>query len=65
MSTGIYSIAIYCRYSLDFIIGYFKAFSNAISNFDSYGISIGFGGNNSKIFDDGDFNSFEDNVVEL
>lgn len=48
VSTGIYSIAIYCRYSLDFIIGYFKAFSNAISNFDSYGISIGFGGNNSK-----------------
>ena len=33
-------------------------------NFDSYGISIGFGGNNSKTFDDG-FNSFEDGVAEL
>lgn len=48
MCAGTYSIAIYCRYSLDFIIGYFKAFSNAIFNFDSYGVSIGFGGNNSK-----------------
>lgn len=43
-----YFIAIYCGYSLDFIIGYFKAFSNAIFNFDSYEISIGFGGDNSK-----------------
>jgi hypothetical protein len=33
---------------LDFIIGYFKTFSNSISNFDFYGISIGFGGDNSK-----------------
>lgn len=65
LSTGTYSITIYCRYSLDFIIGYFKAFSNAIFNFDSYGISIGFGGDNSKIFDDGGFNSFEDGVAEL
>lgn len=48
MCAGTYSITIYCGYSLDFIIGYFKAFSNAISNFDSYEISIGFGGNNSK-----------------
>lgn len=47
---GTYFIAIYCGYSLDFIIGYFKAFSNAIFNFDSYGVSIGFGGNNSKTF---------------
>ena len=45
---GIHFIAIYCRYSLDFIIGYFKTFSNSISNFDSYGISIDFGGDNSK-----------------
>lgn len=45
---GTYSITIYCGYSLDFIIGYFKVFSNVISNFDSYGISIGFGGDNSK-----------------
>lgn len=62
---GTYSITIYCGYSLDFIIGYFKAFSNAIFNFDSYEISIGFGGNNSKTFDDGGFNSFEDDVAEL
>lgn len=62
---GTYFIAIYCRYSLDFIIGYFKVFSNVISNFNSYGISIGFGGNNSKTFDDGGFNSFEDGVAEL
>lgn len=45
---GTYSITIYCGYSLDFIIGYFKAFSNAIFNFDSYGISIGFGDDNFK-----------------
>ena len=50
---------------MDFIIGYFKAFSNSISNFDSYGISIDFGGDNSKTFDDGGFNSFEDGVAEL
>lgn len=56
---------IYCGYSLDFIIGYFKVFSNVISNFDSYEISIGFGGDNSKTFDDGGFNSFEDGVAEL
>ena len=60
MCAGIYSITIYCGYSLDFIIGYFKAFSNAISNFDSYGISIDFSDDNSKTFDDGDFNSFDD-----
>ena len=60
MCAGTYFIAIYCGYSLDFIIGYFKAFSNAIFNFDSYGISIGFSDDNSKTFDDGGFNSFED-----
>lgn len=65
MCTGTYFIAIYCRYSLNFIIGYFKAFSNAIFNFDSYEVSIGFGGDNSKTFDDGGFNSFEDGVAEL
>ena len=64
MCAGTYSITIYCRHSLDFIIGYFKTFSNAIFNFDSYGISIDFSGNNSKIFDGG-FNSFEDGVAEL
>lgn len=63
--TGTYFIAIYCRHSLDFIIGYFKTFSNAIFNFDSYGISIDFSDDNSKIFDDGGFNSFEDGVAEL
>lgn len=45
-----YFIAIYCRHYLDFIIGYFKTFSNAIFNFDSYGVSICFGSNNSKTF---------------
>lgn len=65
LCTGTYFIAIYCRHSLDFIIGYFKVFSNVISNFDSYEISIGFGGDNSKTFDDGGFNSFEDGVAEL
>lgn len=65
LCAGTYSITIYCGYSLDFIIGYFKVFSNAIFNFDSYGISIGFGGNNSKTFEDGGFNSFEDGVAEL
>lgn len=42
LCAGTYFIAIYCRHSLDFIIGYFKAFSNAIFNFDSYGVSIDF-----------------------
>lgn len=50
LCAGTYFIAIYCGYSLDFIIGYFKTFSNAIFNFDSYGISIDFGDDNSKIF---------------
>lgn len=63
MCARTYSIAIYCRYSLDFIIGYFKVFSNVISNFNSYGISIGFSDDNSKTFDDGGFNSFEDGVI--
>lgn len=62
---GTYSITIYCGYSLDFIIGCFKAFSNAIFNFNFYGVSIGFCDNNSKTFDDGGFNSFEDGVAEL
>lgn len=63
MCAGTYSITIYCGYSLDFIIGYFKAFSNAIFNFDSYGVSIGFGFDNSKAFSGGCFNSFEDGVI--
>lgn len=48
LCAGTYFIAIYCGYSLDFIIGYFKAFSNAIFNFDSYGVSIDFSDDNSK-----------------
>lgn len=48
LCTGTYFIAIYCRNSLDFIIGYFKTFSNAIFNFDFYGISIDFSDDNSK-----------------
>ena len=58
LCAGTYFIAIYCRHSLDFIIGYFKTFSNSISNFDSYGISIDFSGNNSKTFSN-DVYSFE------
>ena len=65
LCTGTYFIAIYCRHSLDFIIGCFKTFSNAIFNFDSYGVSIDFSDDNSKIFDDGSFNSFEDGIAEL
>lgn len=65
LCAGTYSITIYCGYSLDFIIGYFKVFSNVIFNFDSYEISIGFSDDNSKTFDDGGFNSFEDGVAEL
>lgn len=42
-----------------------RLFSNAIFNFDSYGISIDFSDDNSKTFDDGGFNSFEDGVAEL
>ncbi len=53
MCAGTYSITIYCGYSLDFIIGYFKAFSNAIFNFDSYGISIDFSDDNSKTSSNG------------
>lgn len=48
LCAGTYSITIYCGYSLDFIIGYFKAFSNAIFNFDSYRVSIDFSDDNSK-----------------
>lgn len=48
MCAGTYSITIYCGYSLDFIIGYFKTFSNAIFNFDSYRVSTCFGSDNSK-----------------
>lgn len=48
LCAGTYSITIYCGYSLDFIIGYFKAFSNAIFNFDSYRVSMGFDGDNYK-----------------
>lgn len=36
-----------------------------IFNFDSYGVSIDFSDDNSKTFDDGGFNSFEDDVAEL
>lgn len=65
MCAGTYSITIYCGYSLDFIIGYFKAFSNAISNFDFYGISIGFSFNSFEVSNDDCFSIFEDGVAEL
>ena len=37
--------------------------SNGIYSFDSYSASVGFGFDNSKTFDDGCFNSFEDGVI--
>lgn len=37
--------------------------SNGIYSFDSYSASVGFGFDNSKAFDDGCFNSFEDGVI--
>ena len=40
-------------------------FSGTICNFEFYGISVGFDFDNSKAFDDGYFNSFEDGVAQL
>lgn len=42
-----------------------KTFSNGIYSFDSYGASVSFDFNNSKAFDNGCFNSFEDGVTHL
>lgn len=44
-------------------IGYSWTSSDTIYSFEFYGISVGFGFDNSKAFDDGCFNSFEDGVI--
>lgn len=49
-----------------------KIFSDGVYSFDSYGVSVGFGFDNSKAFDDDNskafdddcFNSFEDGIAE-
>ncbi len=41
-----------------------KTFSDGVYSFDSYGVSVGFGFDNSKAFDDDCFNSFEDGIAE-
>lgn len=46
-------------------IGYSWTSSGTIYSFEFYGISVGFDFDNSKAFDDGCFNSFEDGVAEL
>lgn len=40
-----------------------KTFSNSVYSLNSYSVSVGFGFDNSKAFDDGCFNSFEDGVI--
>jgi len=50
-------------FSIAIIIINFETSSNSIYSFDSYGVSVGFGFDNSKAFDDGCFNSFEDGVI--
>lgn len=52
-------------FSIAIIIINFETSSNSIYSFDSYGVSVGFGFDNSKAFDDGCFSSFEDDVAEL
>ena len=42
----------------------FETSSNSIYSFDSYGVSVGFGFDNSKAFGGGCFNSFEDGIAE-
>lgn len=46
-------------------IGYFWTSSVTIYSFESYDVSVGFDFDNSKAFDDGYFNSFEDGVAQL
>ena len=40
-----------------------KTSSNSVYSLNSYSVSVGFGFDNSKAFDDGCFNSFEDGVI--
>lgn len=44
-------------------IGYSWTSSGTIYSFESYGVSVGFDFDNSKAFNDGYFNSFEDGVI--
>lgn len=58
-------IANYKALSIYISIGYFWTFNGTVYSFESYGAFVGFGFNNSKVFDGGCFNSFEDGVAEL
>lgn len=42
-----------------------KTFSNSVYSLNSYSVSVSFGFDNSKAFDEGCFNSFEDGVAQL
>lgn len=55
------SKTIFITITIRFSIG----FSSTIYSFESYGVSVGFDFDNSKAFNDGYFNSFEDGVAEL
>lgn len=58
-----FSIANSKALSIYISIGYFWTSSDTIYSFESYGVSVGFDGDNSKTFDDSCFNSFEDGVI--
>lgn len=60
-----FSIANSKALSIYISIGYSWTSSDTIYSFESYGVSVGFDFDNSKTFDDGYFNSFEDGVAEL
>lgn len=60
-----FSIANSKARSIYISIGYSWTSSDTIYSFESYGVSVGFDFDNSKAFDDGGFNSFEDGVAEL
>lgn len=60
-----FSIANSKALSIYISIGYFWTSSVTIYSFESYGVSVGFDFDNSKAFDDGYFNSFEDGVTQL
>lgn len=49
--------------SIAIIIINSKTSSNSVYSLNSYSVSVGFGFDNSKAFDDGCFNSFEDGVI--
>lgn len=58
-----FSIANSKALSIYISIGYSWTSSDTIYSFESYGVSVGFDFDNSKAFDDGAFNSFEDGVI--